>query len=102
MPSFDNPDFVDVAIHSYRHRFGLAPGAAEYEDDERFLAGPPTIASPAIVLDPTDDPTLATTGPARRAVRTPAGLSANREWAQPAVRRARGRLPLPCATYGIS
>jgi pimeloyl-ACP methyl ester carboxylesterase len=59
VPSFDNPDFVDVAIHSYRHRFGLAPGATEYEDDERFLAGLPTIASPAIVLDPTDDPALA-------------------------------------------
>ena len=25
-PSFDNPDFVDVVIHSYRHRIGNAPG----------------------------------------------------------------------------
>jgi pimeloyl-ACP methyl ester carboxylesterase len=57
-PSFDNPDFVDVAIHSYRHRFGLVPGAPEYEDDERFLAGLPTIDTPAIVLDPTEDPVL--------------------------------------------
>ena len=24
--SFDNPDFVDVVIHSYRHRYGLVPG----------------------------------------------------------------------------
>ena len=24
--SFDNPDFVDVVIHSYRHRIGNAPG----------------------------------------------------------------------------
>ena len=24
--AFDNPDFVDVVIHSYRHRYGLAPG----------------------------------------------------------------------------
>jgi hypothetical protein len=23
---FDNPDYVDVVIHSYRHRLGLAPG----------------------------------------------------------------------------
>jgi pimeloyl-ACP methyl ester carboxylesterase len=57
-PSFDNPDFVDVVIHSYRHRFGLVPGAEEYEDDERFLAGLPTVEVPAIVLDPTEDPAL--------------------------------------------
>jgi pimeloyl-ACP methyl ester carboxylesterase len=57
-PSFDNPDFVDVVIHSYRHRFGLEPGAEEYEDDERFLAGLPTVDVPAIVLDPTEDPAL--------------------------------------------
>ena len=31
-PSFDNPDFVDVVIHSYRHRHVNAPG------EERFLA----------------------------------------------------------------
>src|SRR5215813_9159051 len=24
--SFDNPDFVEVVIHSYRHRYGYAPG----------------------------------------------------------------------------
>ena len=24
--SFDNPDFVDVVIHSYRHRFGWVSG----------------------------------------------------------------------------
>jgi len=57
-PSFDNPDFVDVVIHSYRHRFGLAPGAPEYAVDERFLAGLPTIGVPAIVLDPSEDPAL--------------------------------------------
>jgi pimeloyl-ACP methyl ester carboxylesterase len=56
--SFDNPDFVEVAIHSYRHRFGLVPGAPQYEDDERFLAGHPSIDRPAIVLDPTQDPAL--------------------------------------------
>lgn len=57
-PSFDNPDFVEVVIHSYRHRFGLVPGAPQYEDDERFLAGLPTVDVPAIVLDPTEDPAL--------------------------------------------
>ncbi|WP_460656585.1 alpha/beta fold hydrolase [Kribbella endophytica] len=57
-PSFDNPDFVEVAIHSYRHRFGLLPGAEQYEDDERFLAALPPVEVPAIVLDPTEDPAL--------------------------------------------
>ena len=60
-PSFDNPDFVDVVVHSYRsyrHRFGPVPGAEEYADDERFLAGLPAVDVPAIVLDPTEDPAL--------------------------------------------
>jgi pimeloyl-ACP methyl ester carboxylesterase len=57
-PSFDNPDFVDVVIHSYRHRFGLVPGAEQYEEDERFLAAHPAVDVPAIVLDPTEDPAL--------------------------------------------
>src|SRR5918996_981193 len=35
--AFDNPDFVPVAIHSYRHRFGLAPGDPAVEDTERRL-----------------------------------------------------------------
>jgi hypothetical protein len=51
-PSFDNPDFVGVVIHSYRHRFGLAPGAEAYAEDERVLARLPTVDVPAIVLDP--------------------------------------------------
>ncbi|WIB79170.1 alpha/beta hydrolase [Curtobacterium sp. MCPF17_002] len=57
-PSFENPDFVEVVIHSYRHRFGLAPGAAVYEADERLLAGLPAVDVPTIVLDPTEDPAL--------------------------------------------
>lgn len=49
--SFDNPDFVAVAIHSYRHRFGLAPGDPALEGTERRLAAQPPIAVPAIALD---------------------------------------------------
>src|SRR5262247_3070837 len=48
--SFDNPDFVDVVIHSYRHRFGWAPGDPELEAVEQRLAALPPIAAPAIVL----------------------------------------------------
>jgi pimeloyl-ACP methyl ester carboxylesterase len=51
-PSFDNPDFVDVVVHSYRHRQLNAPGEERFLDIERWLAGRPTIDVPAIVLRP--------------------------------------------------
>jgi len=47
----DNPDYVDVVIHSYRHRFGLADGDPQYADIQRRLAALPVIAVPAITLD---------------------------------------------------
>jgi pimeloyl-ACP methyl ester carboxylesterase len=49
--SFDNPDFVDVVIHSYRHRFGLVPGDPDVEDTERRLTAQPRIAVPTIALE---------------------------------------------------
>jgi pimeloyl-ACP methyl ester carboxylesterase len=49
--AFDNPDFVDVVIHSYRHRLGLGAGYAPYDDVERRLATLPAITGPAITLD---------------------------------------------------
>lgn len=48
--SFDNPDFVEVTIQSYRHRYGNAPGAPAFEDLERRLAAWPAITVPTIVL----------------------------------------------------
>src|SRR5246127_3088388 len=48
--SFDNPDFVDVVIHSYRHRFGYADGDPSLEAIERALAAKPRISVPTIVL----------------------------------------------------
>ena len=47
----DNPDYVDVVIHSYRHRFGLADGDPHYADIQRRLAALPAISVPAITLD---------------------------------------------------
>ena len=49
--AFDNPDYVDVVIHSYRHRLGLAEGFPLYEDVERRLAALPVITVPTITLD---------------------------------------------------
>jgi pimeloyl-ACP methyl ester carboxylesterase len=48
--SFDNPDFVDVTIHSYRHRIGAAPGEARFIDIEQRLARRPLVTVPAIVM----------------------------------------------------
>lgn len=70
-PSFDNPDFVSVVIHSYRHRIGNAPGDPRFTDIERQLAGRPKIQVPVITLYGADD-TLARpapeASPAERAV----------------------------------
>jgi pimeloyl-ACP methyl ester carboxylesterase len=54
-PSFDNPDFVDVVIHSYRHRNMNAPGEPRFIEVERQLAKRPKIQVPSIVLLGADD-----------------------------------------------
>jgi pimeloyl-ACP methyl ester carboxylesterase len=53
--SFDNPDFVDVVIHSYRHRHGNAPGEPRFDAIERRLAERPPIAVPTVVLHGAED-----------------------------------------------
>jgi pimeloyl-ACP methyl ester carboxylesterase len=53
--AFDNPDFVDVVIHSYRHRFGLVPGDPAYAGIEHRLAAQPAIGVPTITFDGADD-----------------------------------------------
>ena len=49
--AFDNPDYVDVVLHSYRHRLGLAPGYPPYDEIEKKLAAQPAITVPAVTLD---------------------------------------------------
>ena len=48
--SFDNPDFVDVSIHSYRHRHGNAEGDPRYAEIEERLAHRPPIMVPSIAI----------------------------------------------------
>ena len=48
--SFNNPDFVDVVIHSYRHRFGYAAGDPALAPVEAALAKLPAITVPSVVL----------------------------------------------------
>jgi len=49
--AFDNPDHVDVVIHNYRWRLGLAEGELQYHDLETKLAQGPNISIPAITLE---------------------------------------------------
>ena len=61
-PSFDNPDFVPVVIHSYRHRHGNAPGDGRLDAIERRLAERPPITVPTVILHGGAD----TVGPPKR------------------------------------
>jgi len=53
--SFENPDFVDIVVHSYRHRFGGVPGDPRFAEIEQKLAAQPKITVPTIVLQGRDD-----------------------------------------------
>jgi pimeloyl-ACP methyl ester carboxylesterase len=53
--SFDNPDFVECVVHSYRHRNFNAPGEQRFLQLEKHLAERPKIEVPTIVLHGGDD-----------------------------------------------
>ena len=66
--SFDNPDFVEVVIHSYRVRYGYVPGDPALDAIERRLAAKPVIGVPTITLQgeaPGTTPPEASAGHAR-------------------------------------
>ncbi len=89
--AFDNPDYVDVVIHSYRHRYGVVEGDPQYADLQRRLDTLPVITVPTITLDGADDGvTAATDGSAsaakytaRRAYRVIPGAGHNLPQEQP-------------------
>jgi pimeloyl-ACP methyl ester carboxylesterase len=60
--SFGNPDWVDIVIHSYRHRWGFAAGDRRYEELERRLDPAPVIGVPTLLLhgagDACNDPSV--------------------------------------------
>ncbi len=49
--SFDNPDHVDIVIHNYRWRLGVAPGESQYDEIEAQLARGPVITVPTVTLE---------------------------------------------------
>jgi len=60
--SFDNPDFVDVVVHSYRHRYGLVPGDPAVESIEEQLIGQPAITVPTTAIDGDGDGVMGSGG----------------------------------------
>lgn len=54
--AFDNPDWADVVLNSYRHRWGWATSDPDYDVLESRLADPPKIVTPTLVLHGADDP----------------------------------------------
>lgn len=66
--SFDNPDFVEVVVHSYRHRYGLVDGDPAYQHTENAIAALPVIDVETVVLAGADD---AVDLPAPRAAHEP-------------------------------
>ncbi len=65
--SFDHPDFIDVVIHSYRHRYALVAGDPRYDAMERQLAAQPSIRVPTIALDGSTDGVMPIGGTAHHA-----------------------------------
>lgn len=93
--SFDNPDWVNVVVQSYRHRFGYAPGDPALEPIEQALARLPGITVPTVVLQGAADgvaPSDSTknlrhfTGGVRREVVPGAGHNMPQETPEPVVR----------------
>lgn len=53
--AFDNPDWADVVLHSYRHRWAFVPGDPAYDEDEAALVPAPKLAVPTLVLHGVQD-----------------------------------------------
>jgi pimeloyl-ACP methyl ester carboxylesterase len=49
--SFENPDHVEIVIHNYRWRLGLAEGEADHAELEKRLADSPAITVSTITLE---------------------------------------------------
>ncbi len=59
--AFVNPDFVEVVIHSYRHRYGLVAGDPAVIAIENRLAQQPDIHIPTIAIDGDQDGVITST-----------------------------------------
>jgi pimeloyl-ACP methyl ester carboxylesterase len=66
--SFNNPDHVDIVMHDYRWRLGLADGEPKYDELEKRLAALPPITVPTITME----------GDANGAIHAPSAAYRNR------------------------
>ncbi len=48
--AFENADWADITLHSYRHRWGHAPGDPHHAADERQLNPAPILDVPTLLL----------------------------------------------------
>jgi len=48
--AFENPDWPDIVLHSYRQRWGHAPSFSEYAEDDAKLNPAPIIDTPTLVM----------------------------------------------------
>ena len=53
--SWENPDWAEVTLHSYQHRWGHAAGDERYRQLEEKMAQSPKIHVPAILIQGTED-----------------------------------------------
>lgn len=54
--AFDNPDWPDVVLSSYRHRWGHAEGDPAYAADDAALTPAPVLGVPTLILHGAADP----------------------------------------------
>lgn len=54
--SFSQPDWAEVVLHSYTHRWGFAPGDPFYDADEARLHPAPVLSVPTLILHGGADP----------------------------------------------
>lgn len=64
--AFDNPDWPDIVLHSYRHRWGHAPGVPAYDQDDQALNPAPVLSVPTLVLHGAVDTVNAPAGSANK------------------------------------
>ncbi len=53
--AFENPNFVEIVLHSYRHRWGFAPAHGRYAADDARIAAMPAIKVPTLVVHGEED-----------------------------------------------
>jgi pimeloyl-ACP methyl ester carboxylesterase len=53
--AFDHPDWIDITLHSYRHRWGFVPGDPAYAGDIAALTPLPVLATPTLIIHGKDD-----------------------------------------------